>query len=532
MPSRTASLLLRGGRIDPAADGAPRDSILIEGDRIAWIGESRDAPRAGQVIDLHGSRVVAGLTDAHLHLFMRAQELLNLALGPSTTSIPALLECVRSACAAAAPGKWIMSADYSEQFLAERRHPTRTELDAVSPRHPVLLRRTGGHLSVANSAALALAGFNFKTPDPSGGTIERANGELTGVLTENAADMVAALIPPPSPAQTVEAIRKVAAECLSLGIVAAVEAAVGFNNGFEVEWNIWQALKEAGGLPLRMGFMLRIDPAEARRLSLRPTGHDDHWQVRTLKFFVDGIIGARTAAFSERYADRDTQGFLMEPAADLRAKVIEAHVLGWQLAAHVIGDRAIAHWLDCLEAAAAAAPSPERHRLEHFAVPGGDAIARVRRLGAIVVPQYGFLQRLGTSFAAAVGEGRAQRLYPGRSVRQAGITIAGSSDHPIGPLSPYPAIAAAANRTTSTGLVLNAAESLSPREALAAYTEGGTLAMGHEERRGRLRAGMLADIAVLDRDILAGDAADIAATRSRLTVVGGNIAHSDGTLIG
>ncbi|MBR1125154.1 amidohydrolase [Bradyrhizobium lablabi] len=522
--------MLRGGKIDPALDGAPRDSILIEGDRIAWIGEARDAPRAGKAIDLHGSRTVAGLTDAHLHLFMRAQELLNLGLGPATASIPALLECVRSACAATAPGQWVMSADYSEQFLAERRHPTRTELDAVSQGNPVLLRRTGGHLSVANSAALALAGFDINTPDPPGGTIERAHGELTGVLTENAADIVAALIPPPSPAQTIEAIRKVAAECLSLGIVAAVEAAVGFNNGFGVEWNIWQALKDAGGLPLRMGFMLRIDPAEARRLNLRPTGHDDHWQVRTLKFFVDGIIGARTAAFSEPYADRDTKGFLMEEAADLRAKAVEAHVLGWQLAAHVIGDRAIAHWLDCLEAAAEAAPSPERHRLEHFAVPGRDALARVHRLGAIVVPQYGFLHRLGNSFASAIGPDRAQRLYPGRSVKRAGVTIAGSSDHPIGPLSPYPAIAAAINRTTSAGLVLNPEEGLPVREALAAYTQGGAFAMGHELRRGQLQAGMLADIAVLDRDILMVDPAELAETRSRLTVVGGKIAYSDGTL--
>jgi predicted amidohydrolase YtcJ len=530
MPSREATLLLRGGTIDPAGDGAPRDSVLIQGDRIAWIGEARDAPRARRVIDLCGSRLVAGLTDAHLHLYMRAQELLNLELGVAAASIPALLDRVRAACAVAAPGEWVMSADYSEQFLAERRHPSRAELDAVSAGRPVLLRRTGGHLSVANSAALARAGFDATTPDPPGGTIERVGNELSGVLTENAADIVAALIPPPSQARTIAAIRKVADECLGFGIVAAVEAAVGFNNGFDVEWNVWQALKGEGALPLRMGFMLRIDPADVRRLGLRPTDYDDHWQVRTLKFFVDGIIGARTAAFTAPYADRATCGLLMERTADLRAKVIEAHVTGWQVAAHVIGDRAIAHWLACLEAATAAGPSPERHRLEHFAVPGNDAIARVRRLGAIVVPQYGFLHRLGTSFASAVGPARAQQLYPGKSVRTAGIVIAASSDHPIGPLSPYPAIAAAIDRTTSTGLVLNADEGLSAREALAAYTEGGAFAMGHEHRRGRLEAGMLADIAVLDRDILAVEPADIAAARSRLTVVGGEIAHCDGTL--
>jgi predicted amidohydrolase YtcJ len=221
----------------------------------------------------------------------------------------------------------------------------------------------------------------------------------------------------------------------------------------------------------------------------------------------------------------------MEEPDALRAKVIEAHAADWQLAAHVIGDRGIGTWLDCLEAAARTASGEgRRHRLEHFAVPGHDAITRVRRLGAIVVPQYGFLHRLGGSFAEAVGPARAQRLYPGRSVREAGVVIAGSSDHPIGPLSPYQAIATAVDRTTASGLLLNAGEALSMREALAAYAEGGTFAMGHERSRGRIEVGRRADLAVLDRDILALAPADIAAARSRLTLAEGEIVHSDGTL--
>ena len=190
----------------------------------------------------------------------------------------------------------------------------------------MLLRRTGGHLSVANSAALARAGFDATTPDPPGGTIERAGGELSGVLTENAADIVAALIPPPSPAETIAAIRKVADECLGFGIVAAVEAAVGFNNGFEVEWDIWQALKGAGGLPLRMGFMLRIDPADARRLGLRPTD-----VRRSLAGAHAEILRRRDHRRAHRRVHRRPMpiappaGCLMERTADLRAKVIEAH---------------------------------------------------------------------------------------------------------------------------------------------------------------------------------------------------------------
>lgn len=530
MPSEATTILLRGGRLATAAQ-RDADSLLIEAGRIAWIGAANDAPRAGRIIDLDGSLVVAGLTDAHAHLFMRAQELLNLQLGPTASTIAELLKRLRGACEAAAPGEWVMSADYSEQFLDERRHPTREELDSVSGGRPVLLRRTGGHLSVANSAALQRAQFDEAAVDPVGGTIERSNGRLNGVLTENAADIVAALIPPPSQARTIAAIRKVADECLSYGIVAVTEAAVGFNNGFKVEWDIWNALRGEGGLPLRMGFMLRIDPDEAREYGLAPTGIDDRWQVRTLKFFVDGIIGARTAAFFEPYADRDTAGLLMEPPADLRAKVIDGHACGWQLAAHVIGDRGIDHWLDCLIAAHKAWPRDDvRHRIEHFAVRGRRAVAQVQALGAVVVPQYGFLRRLGASFAEAVGEARAERLYPGRTLRDAGIAVAGSSDHPIGPLSPYLGIAAAMDRKASNGLVLNAGEALTATEALAAYTEGGAFAMGHEQSRGRIAVGQYADLAVLDRDILELPPEAIEQTRARLTLIGGETVFSDGTL--
>jgi predicted amidohydrolase YtcJ len=136
-----------------AHDGAEPDSLLIEDGRIRWIGRRGEAPSADRIIDLQGSRVVPGLTDAHAHLFMRAQELMHVGLGPKTAAVAALLERLRRACTAAGHDEWVMSADYSEQFLAERRHPTRSELDAVAGGRPILLRRTGGHLSVANSAA-------------------------------------------------------------------------------------------------------------------------------------------------------------------------------------------------------------------------------------------------------------------------------------------------------------------------------------------------------------------------------------------
>ncbi len=531
MPYRRERILLCNGLLAGAVGERPPTCVLLVDGRIAWIGAGDEAPAADRVIDLQGLRVVPGLTDAHAHLFMRAHELIGLSLGPDASSIAALLEKVRAACASAGPDEWVLSADYSEQFLDERRHPAREELDQVSNGRPVLLRRTGGHLSVANSAALQRAGYDAETPDPPGGTIERIGNRLTGVLTENAADHVAALVPPPGKERTIAAIRSVAAQCASYGIVAVVEPAVGFNIGFEAEWEIWNAIRRQGDFPLRMGFMLRIDGETAKRFDLAPSAIDNRWQVRTLKFFVDGIIGARTAAFSEPYADRDTSGLFMEEPDDVRRKVIDAHADGWQLAAHVIGDRGIDLWLDCLEAAQQRHPRADaRHRLEHFAVASAAATARVARLGAVVVPQYAFLHRLGDSFAKAIGPGRAQRLYPGRSLLDAGIRIAGSSDHPIGPLSPFLAMSTAMTRASATGARFNPAESISAEEALAAYTQGSAYAMGHEGFRGRLEVGHAADIAVLDRDILSVAPEATADARSRLTIIDGRVAYSDGTL--
>ncbi|MBR1217531.1 amidohydrolase [Bradyrhizobium sp. U87765 SZCCT0131] len=531
MRSDPSTLLLRNAAI--GTDGPDRggaDSLLVGDGLIRWIGRADDAPVADRVIDVGGSRVVPGLTDAHAHLYTRALELLHVRLADAA-SIADLLARLQRACAAGSPGEWIVSSDYSELVLAEHRHPLRAEIDAVSAGRPVLLRRTGGHLAVANSAALQAAGFDDTSVDPVGGTLGRVGGRLSGVLAESAADIAAALAPPPSRDRTAAAIRAVARECLSLGIVSVVEAAVGFSSGFDAEWAVWNVLRDAGDFPLRMGFMLRLDPDDARQRGLRPSAVDPRWQIRTLKFFVDGIIGARTAALSAPYADTDTSGLFMEAPEALRAKVIAAHADGWQLAAHVIGDRAIAHWLDCLAAAQAVAPRPDpRHRLEHFALPGPQAVQQVKALGAVVVPQHGFLHRLGASFAAAVGPERAQHLYPGRTLLAAGVRFAGSSDLPIGPLSPFVGMAAAVSRTTANGMVLAAHEALTRTEALASYAEGGPFVMEQEASRGRLAVGQLADLAVLDRDVMTCAPDDTAAARSRLTVIGGAVAFSDGTM--
>jgi predicted amidohydrolase YtcJ len=422
--------------------------------------------------------------------------------------------------------EWVLGSGYNEFNLVERRAPTRDELDRVANGRPVLIRRVGGHFAVANSAALKAADIGPDTPDPEGGQFERAGGRLTGRLAELAADAVYACAPCPAPERLADAIREAAAEYLRYGVTAVVEAAVGFTAGFESEWRVWELLRQQGRFPLRMGFMLRLDAAAAAEAGLSPGPIDLDWQVRTLKFFADGIFGARTAALSLPYYDDPGRGFLMRSSIDLQRDLIAAHNAGWQIAVHAVGDHAIDTVLRVYREAQTKMPRPDaRHRIEHLGLPNPLAIPELQATRTVVVTQYGFLRNLGDGFAAALGPERVQRIYPGRLLLEAGVTVAGSSDGPIGPSSPFVGIAAAMDRRTSGGLTIGPDQALRAPEAMRLYSLEGAYAMFHERQRGDLCRGMLADLAVIDCDPLKATAAAVARAQSRLTMLRGVIVY-------
>jgi predicted amidohydrolase YtcJ len=531
MPARPERLLLSGGRLLAVELAALSSAaLLVEGDRIVWIGDAADAPAADRRIDLGGAVVIPGLTDAHIHLFAIAEDRLQVPLeDPAIDSIDKAVAHLARAARQIPADEWVIGSGYNEFNFAEKRAPNRDELDRVAPGRPVLIRRVGGHFAVANSAALEAAGVSESTPDPEGGRFERVDGRLTGALSELAADFVYARAPRPTVARLAATIREIAAEYLALGVTAAVEAAVGFTAGFTPEWEVWRHLQRSGGFPLRMGFMLRIGAEEAAAADLSPGPVDLDWQVRTLKFFADGIFGARTAALSQPYHDCPGSGFLMRPSADLERDFVSAHKAGWQIAAHAVGDHAIDTVMSAYRTAQRALPRRDaRHRVEHLALPSAAAIAALQDTHTLVVTQYGFLRNLGDGFAAALGPERVQRVYPGRMLLDAGITVCGSSDGPIGPPSPFIGMAAAIDRRTKGGLVIGAEQSLSAAEALRLYAGFGAYAMFHEHQRGDLRPGMLADLAVIDADPLTATPGEIGAIRSHLTMVRGRIVYGEG----
>ncbi|MCY1204352.1 N-substituted formamide deformylase precursor [Variovorax boronicumulans] len=523
------SLLLHNGRIRTLVPGAPdAAAIRFRRGKVDWVGGAGAAlPEADQYIDLAGRTLLPGLIDAHAHLLWIAQERLqwNLAAPDAPGSLVDLLDVVRERCRNLESGQWLVANGLHEQRYPERRLPTATELDAASGGVRVMLRRACGHTVVANSAAMAAVRIGADSFDPEGGVIERAGGVLTGVLRETAAFPLYAAVPRPSAAELAASLREVARECLALGLTSVVEAAVGFTNGFDAEWQAWEMLRESGSLPLRMAFMLRLDPVEAALRGLVPTGPHPWWQVNTLKFFSDGVFGGRTAALHAPYcACASQRGLLVQDAASLRRKLLQAAEADWQLGVHAIGDHGIDVALDALAEARRLPGVP--HRIEHLSLPSASALAHIRALNIAVVAQFSFASRMGAAFGALVGEARADALYPARRLLDLGIVLAGSSDAPAGALCPFESMADAVRRTTPQGQVIGSGERIGIEDALRAYTAGAAAALGQAGQRGVLAPGAVADAVVIDQDPYAVPAETLSKIRVQMTIVGGALAWS------
>ena len=519
----SVTTLLTNGRIYRTAfDKSPASAMLVKNEEVAWIGDANDVPSADKIIDLKRATVLPGLTDSHLHLIAIAQNQLQLSLFSRQESSIADLLAKLAAYAADNPrSEWIAAADFNEERLSERRMPTREEIDAVIPDRPVLVRRYCGHAAVVNSAALQKIGIRDEVGDPAGGTFGRTPANrLNGSAYEEAAARIFSAAKTVDDSALVSSIHSVIEECNRYGIVAAVEAAVGFTNGFEEEERTWRIVRCGERLPIRLGFMLQLDPEEARALDIAPS-LDRDWQRATLKYFADGIIGGRTAALSEPYCDTCTKGFFVRPEEELDRVVIGAHRDGWQVAVHAIGDRAINHIISALEIAQRERPRANaRHRIEHYFCPPSGGYARMRQLGAMIVMQPSFLTRMGKSIRAALGE-RADCSYPGQSVLRAGVQFVASSDAPTGLLSPWAGMAAAVDRAARDGDAIGEDEALSIRQAIAAYISAGAYAMMQESWRGSLMSGMAADLIVLDRDPIEATVDELLQTQNLATMVRG-----------
>jgi predicted amidohydrolase YtcJ len=534
-PFRIDRVLLNGHilLVDTAFSSA--EALAIRDGRIVASGTTSEiralAGAETQIDDLGAAVVMPGIIDAHNHLLHTSEMLADVQLF-DTRSIPEIIERVAARVAASRPGEWIVGRGWDESLLAERRYPTRWELDTIAPDNPVVLFRVWNKL-VCNSAALALAGIDRNTPQPTGfyagGWNLAENGEPDGLVRDRAKRRIGDLIPKRTLAQSQAALAAGCRAYNAVGITGVIEPGL-----YEDELRIFQATRDAGQLSVRTGMMLGTwgfspPDVEARlaewltRYGLRSGFGDELLWLDGAKFCPDGGVGDRTARFYEPYHEEpDNVGqWVIDPERypDLIRFV---HDLGYSIDSHTCGTAAQDLAAEAYATAQTANPNPRlRHRMHHAYFPSREAIATMarHRFGACVSTP--FIVNLGESFVAAVGEERASKVIPLRSYIDAGVPVAGTSDAPITDFNPFVGMYAAVGRTTLKGRAFDPSERISREEAIRLYTIWPAIVTGHESSRGSLEPGKLADLIVLDRDPLTVSDEEVMATGVQRTMLGG-----------
>jgi predicted amidohydrolase YtcJ len=529
-------LLLFNGRIitmDP--DKPEATAIAIRGGKVAAVGSDNEAAEAAgskaQSLDLNGRTAAPGLNDAHAHPMSVGFALADLNLAsPPNRSISDLVTLVQGEAQRRAPGVWIVGRGYDQARLDDQRHPTKDDLDAVSPDNPVLLIRACHHIAVANSRALALANVSASTPDPDGGTIDRdEHGEPTGVVRETAMEMVRTTIGEPSVEQMADALILGGNAFLKSGVTSTVEAGIHRPE----EMHAYQRLREQGKLSVRTYLMMIIDEMlePLTQAGIR-TGLGDAWlRIGPAKLFSDGSIGGRTARMRQPFeGESENVGLWMLPPEDLKWKVLKAHTAGFQVGIHAIGDAAIELVLDAYEEAIQAAPRADpRHRIEHCSIVDEGLLDRIAKLGVIPIPGTSFLHAFRDAYVQNLGLERLRYTYGMASFAQRGIIAAASSDAPVVSTSATIGLQTMMTRLDSMGNEVWPEEAISLDDALRAYTVNGAYASFEETFKGTLKPGFLGDVTVFETDLRSVAPEAIGDVQVDLTIIEGNVAyHRDG----
>lgn len=520
----------QGYTLDAAHPRVHRVGVLHG--RIVGLDDELDGIPATETVDLEGRTLLPGFVDAHNHLAWTGLAARSVNLAGART-VEEALRRIGAAAAAAAPDAWVDGVGYDQRPLG--RHLTRHDLDRVSAGRRVYLIHTSGHAHLVSSAVLA----GLDLPDEPG-IVRDEGGRPTGLFLEEATRLVAAVRTPHPVAELRAALARAAAQCAAEGVTFAAEAGIG--GGLvarsPIEVQAYQEAVELGQLPIRVQLMASIDtvtsvPAHpddgvtrAFPLGLRSGFGSDRLSLGAVKAWLDGGMMARTAALSEPYIDSDEAGALASAVPELTAAAVDAHVAGWQLALHAIGDRAIDVALDIVEQAQRVRPRPDaRHRIEHCGLVRPDQLARLTSAGVVAVTQPSFLYEFGDDYAAIMGPARAEWMYRGRSYLDHGIPLAGSSDRPVADGAPLRAIQFMVERRSAGGTRIGAAEAIGVEAALHAYTLGAAYACRVEDRLGSITVGKHADFVVLDGDPFTVAASELAGIPVAVTVVAGQPVH-------
>jgi len=519
--------------VDPAHPTA--EAVAVIGERIVAVGSIKeiDAWRGPQtrVIDAGGKLVLPGFNDAHVHFVEGGAQLDSIQLNDAT-STQEFARRVAERAKNTPKGEWILNGGWDETKWNPPQLPTKEMIDAETPNNPVFLDRYDGHMSLANSAALRLAGITPQTPDPPGGLIVRdEHGNPTGALKDAAKDFVIKVIPPLSHDQRMQQARRALAYAASVGVTSVQEMNDEETNSF-ANLEVYAELLERGELTARIYVAPAISDWEKQaEVGIRHAFGSPYLRFGAVKGFADGSLGSRTAYFFEAYSDAPNSfGLLhkeMQPLSRIQDWMIRADAAGLQLCTHAIGDRAISTVLDLYsEVVKANGPSDRRLRIEHAQHMAAKDFDRFAQLHVIASVQPYQAIDDGRWAEIRIGHDRASRTYPFRSFLNRGVRLAFGTDWAVAPLNPLLGVYAAVTRSTLDGKYPGGwfpEQKLTVSEAVEAYTMGSAYAEFQEKEKGSITPGKLADMVLLSDDVFSIEPAKIKDAKVVKTIVGGKI---------
>jgi hypothetical protein len=529
-----ADLVLINGKIWTVDDRRPEvEAVAVLGNRIAAVGSTEEIRKwvgaNTKVIDLQGKRVTPGFNDSHVHFLDGGMGLASVQLRYARTP-EEFRDRIRDFAAKLPKGRWVLNGNWDHENWAPPALPTRRLIDAVTPDNPVFINRLDGHMCLANSLALKLAGVTRETPDPPGGTIVRdANGEPTGVLKDAAMNYVTKVIPNPSEEVMAEAIRAALAYAAENGVTSVQDMSASPD-----VFGVYQKLLGNGELTARVyGVQPLSDWGRLARVGVRAGFGNDKLKIGGLKGFADGSLGSTTALFFEPYLDAPkTKGLPsdeMFPEGKMLNNIVGADKAGLQIAVHAIGDKANKAILDMFAEVEKRNGSRDRRlRIEHAQHLRPEEIKRfgAERVIASMQPYHAIDD--GRWAENRIGPDRAKGTYAFRSLIDAGATLAFGSDWFVAPMEPMMGIYAAVTRRTLDGKRPQGwvpEQKITVAESVRAYTMGSAYASGDEKLKGSIEAGKLADLVVLSADIFKIEPVEIEKTKVVMTVFDGKVIY-------
>ena len=506
-------------------------AVAVLGERIVAVGSIAElnawrGPNT-RVIDAAGKLLLPGFNDSHVHFVSGGAQLDNVQLNDAT-SPEEFARRIGARTKNTAKGEWILGGDWDETKWNPTQLPTKELIDPVTPDTPVFVNRYDGHMALANSLALRLAGVSAKTPDPPGGTIVRdAQGNPTGALKDAAMEYVNKVIPPLTHEQRLLAVKRALAHAASFGVTSVQDM-----NPEYADIAVFSELLQRGELTARIyaaPFIMRVD--DQAKIGIRHAFGGPYLRIGALKGYADGSLGSATAYFFDPFTDQPSNhGLLsdeMQPVSLMRDRMMTADAAGLQLCTHAIGDQAISIILDLYsDVVKAHGEADRRFRIEHAQHMAAKDFYRFAQLQVIASVQPYHAIDDGRWAEKRIGHDRASRTYAFRTFLNHGVRLALGTDWNVAPLNPMLTVYAAATRATLDGKNPNGwfpEQKLTVEETVEAYTMGSAYAEFQEKEKGSISPGKLADMVLLSDNIFSTDPTKIRDVKALVTIVGGRI---------